>query len=59
MNRNICNTHHVHDVDELKQRLTNLDLTWLGTKCHRWRNGWVAQTSLGVFLCQEGHFEHL
>jgi len=32
---------------------SNKSLAWLGTKCSRWYNGWVAQTSLGVYSCQK------
>jgi len=31
-------------------------LAWLGTKCHQWRNGRVAQTSLGLCSCQRMAF---
>ena len=57
MHGNVRDTRKVHDVDELKQRPTKiLRVAW---NSHRRRNGWVAQTSAGVYLRQEGHFEHL
>ena len=54
MHGNICDTRQVHDVDELKQRLTKV---WHGLgQCHRWCNVWVTQTSLGMCLCQRRAF---
>jgi len=46
MQKNLCDTHKVHDFDELKQRGMEHG--------HRWCNGWVTETSLDVFMPQEG-----
>ena len=46
----ICDTHQVHDVDELKQRLSDEGLAWLGTKCHRRSNVYSDATQLDVEL---------
>jgi len=46
----------VHDLDELKQRLINQCVAWLGTKHHQWRSWWVTQTSACVYSCQSRTF---
>jgi len=47
---NIGDTHQVHDVDRRTEAVLDEGLAWLGTKCHRRRNGRVTQTSLGIIM---------
>ena len=63
MHGNICDTHHVHEVDEQKQRLTKVAwdkrLAWLGKSVvddamYEWHKRlWACVHVKG------GHFEHL
>ena len=51
MHGNICDTHYVHDVDKLKQRLRKVWRVPLDGVMDDTMDGWVAQTSLGHWVC--------
>jgi len=58
MHRNICETHQVHDVDELKQHLTkvwhSLGQSVINDAMYEWHKRlWACNHVKG------GHFEHL